>query len=474
VLLIVTALIAAGGILVALAVNQSFRGLKRWDQEKNRLQAFYLAESGIACQLVLEKSIHDSSDASDSLIFQVTLLDAEESEPDPYLEHLGFKLNPDLPLPEFSSSREGAWLDISSTATFKTARCGIKARFGRSLDDPVFSSALVLAGNHPLAPRAFDRINGPVRVKKTQTHPEENEYPLEKKFNTGNLIGPFAVNKGDFFDSELNENLSREGGPSGNGYFNSNNIPDFSQTPDVFFPLGDITIEHYSSSRLNITGPGSFYAHGDIYVKGNIHFEDIRLLAGRSIYFEDMVSSRNLTAYAARSISIHDKSNLDVQAVARENILMDGTSQTSLASFVLSIGFQSPAGASFGGDRRQSPGKQQTPAPGSMYGILLKEEARARGLFVAAGRNGSLKMISPDNVLEGIAIVMNQTRLAGMVKGLVITNSLRCNDSSNENCIGEGEIDRSLMPARMSLPLDFGTGNRSEWKFKLIDWRMVD
>jgi len=142
-LLLVMAVIAAGGILVAVIFNQSFRGLKRWEHKINSIQALYLAESGIAHQLYLEKFVEDTLNEMGSLLYDDQWLETEDEYTDE--EAIKFYLNPKLPLPNFSSSEEGAFLTITSSAFYKSRQTSIQARFGRALTDSIFSSALVLS-----------------------------------------------------------------------------------------------------------------------------------------------------------------------------------------------------------------------------------------------------------------------------------------------------------------------------------------
>ena len=57
-LLTALAVITLAGILVTTMFNRSLRGLKHWDNERKSLQALYLAESGIAHQLMFQASSH--------------------------------------------------------------------------------------------------------------------------------------------------------------------------------------------------------------------------------------------------------------------------------------------------------------------------------------------------------------------------------------------------------------------------------
>ncbi|MFC1584985.1 hypothetical protein ACFL5V_05515 [Fibrobacterota bacterium] len=476
-LLVVLAAITLAGFLAAAIFNQSFRGLHRWDRQKNHLQALYLAESGIAHQLHQEKHSASMPGKIDTLAGGSLPAPENEDSAQSDEEALEFFLSPELPVPEVSSEEEGAYLAISSSAEYKTGSVEIRTRFGRALTDSIFSSALVLSGKHPLEPAAFDRITGNVLARTRQRIPAEHEFALAPKFTVSKLIGSFSSDRDNYYRDELNKQLGKEGGGHGNGYFGSGVLPDFSAVEQVFFPLGDITIENYGGACLEINGPGTFYAHGDIYVKGCISLEDIQLSAGRSIYFEDSVSSRNLLAYAGKDIHVLDRCFLDLQAIAQENIFLEGTSQTAAQSVLLSIGLRKKSGsAPFKAEDRASGKKvkEKVKTQVKAYGIRMRDEATARGLLIAAGANGTVVMNSRDNAIEGMAITRKSAWLSGSIKGLVITQSLRCDDNQERNCLGEAEINRDLMPPQITLPLDFGSQDRSSWDFKLVEWRLVE
>ncbi|MBF0432714.1 MAG: pilus assembly PilX N-terminal domain-containing protein [Fibrobacteria bacterium] len=463
-LLPVVVIIAVAGIISSILFNRATTDRKSYSIEKDRIQAMYLAESGIAFQLFLEKFAPEK----DSTIQNWGMPDSEAFADTLQEFDLKFQFNKSLPVPTITAEHEGGYLTILSEAIVRSQTVKLKARFGRALSGPIFSSALVLTGMYPLVDGGINNIIGNI-LAKSRNDFSQNEFDLPDDFNIHNLIQNYRSTQQKYYKSTLNEVLSREGGGTGNGSFTGNSRPDFSEKNEIFFPLGDIYIENYSSSCIDIKGPGALYAHGEIIIKGCVRLENITLGAGRSIIFQDSVSSSGLVAYSGKSIHIHNNCNLDIQAFADNDIILTNKAQTTSSSVLVSLGTKNkmrrPQHGNSAGTDKDIQGDWLS------FGIMLFDESRARGLIVAAGANGKLMLETSYNMLEGIGIIKSNSWVAGTINGLLITDILRCNDDSKSNCLGKGVINRRRLPSQMALPLDFVVkGNRT---YKLIRWEPV-
>ncbi len=417
------------------------------------MRAFYLAESGLAYGLFYDLN----SDSGMVNVDTIAALNAYSwSDAVTNYDSIAFYLShPEYP-PEFDIDYDGAYMTIWSTGRWQSQTVTITAQFGRSFPDSINESALIIDGVAP--DFAQEQIIGSILAK---TNPKSlpDIRLLGGDFTIKDWLNNYGGTKSDFYTSQLNDLLSREGGETGNGYYSLDRPPVFNDEV-LFFPLGDIYIDNYTPERLDIKGPAVIGAHGDVYLRGEVFLDNIKIFAGRNIYFEDSITSRNLVIYAGKNIYIRGRCYLGLQAAAEENIIMEGTSQTSPSSVLLSIGLtKTPTG----------PPTNKNPPPA--YGLHLRNEAIARGVLVAAGLNGTLMLNHETNIVEGIGIARKEAWITGRVNGLIITSRLRCSQDTSENCLGPGKINRSRMPSQAAIPLDFGPQDKTGWPHKLVSWR---
>ena len=302
---------------------------------------------------------------------------------------------------------------------------------------------------------------------------------LDSSMTVEALVGDYVNNLKITYKNELNDNLGAEGGNSGNGDYTEYNLPDFSENTTIVYPLGDIHFSHGGAGCLQIKGPGQFYAHGDIYVTGCVHFENIKLYAGRSIHFEDSISSHHLMAYTEKNLYILGTSVLDIQAMAEIKIVMEEQAQTTYASVLISTGLQSkdvqkPLPPLKGVKAKGKVSTGKAPSKTMIHsGIYLKDQVQGRGIFIATGMNGTFELSSEESEVNGIILSAKQAWINGLLKGVLMTNSLVCQREGRErgeHCLENGEIKRQEMSPQIVLPLDLGKGILSEVDFKLLDW----
>lgn len=249
--------------------------------------------------------------------------------------------------------------------------------------------------------------------------------------------------------------LSKEKGEIGNGNFPPDNPPDFKRDSVLFFPLGEASLSNDGDAFWIIRGPGRIYSEGDIRIRGRIRLEEIHLLSGQSIVFEDSVIGRDLSAYARKNTFVNDRCDLEIEAVAGKHIILRGTSQTQPGSILLSIG-------------NVFVGK-----PGdSLSTIQLQDKAVFRGMLIAEGPLGTAVLRNPGNRVQGVTIAKS-AKLAGAVEGAVIAGKLKCDDMGARNCLGKGTIDRTRLPPDFAQPLALGPQDRRQYVFKLMNWKRL-
>lgn len=451
-LLTVLTVLAVLGILVSLLFDKARPGIKAWGQEAARMQALYLAESGIGHQLYLER-FSDSSepafgpavDKDSQAVFGTFGADADT---------FVFRFDPALATPDVRVDRTRAFLDMTSKGTFKGEEAVIRARFGKALDDSVFGPALTLDNDAPLEAYPTDQIRGYVRLRTPSQGVLSLAWP--QGLSVEAYTAEFTDKKYYGLESALQKKLAEEGGESGNGEYDPRHPPDFARKKEWAFPLGKVELRNDDEDETwVIRGPGRIYADQEIRLKGRIRLEKVHLLSGRDITFEDSVTGEEVTAYARGSIFLHDRTDIEVEAVAGKDILLRDKSQTRMGSVLLSVG-----------------GKQSRKGADSVNAVRIVNEARARGFLIAGGSTGRVALATPQNRVEGV-VMAAQVWLGGTVHGPVLARKLVCEGTGQRNCLGPGRIDRSLLPRDFVQPLQLGPQDRRGYRFKLMDWKLL-
>lgn len=456
-LLTVLSVLGVMGILVAMIMSQGRNDIGPWAHEIEKTQATYLAESGIAYQLYLEK-FSDSAEPSFSP------KKTNEIEPEPIAEDPGklgllnavtdtfqFRLDTLLHQPSVNVDRNRAFLEMTAIGKYRNTEVTVHVRFGKALDETIFGPALTLQNPLPLEPFPPEQIKGDLRLK--LPIPAVKSLPWLDSLNVLSYASTFTDSKYNGMEALLQKKLSAEGGEWGNGNFSPKDPPQFSKTGDLVFPLGQVEFVNDEDKTWVIKGPGRIFADGEIRIRGLIRLENIQLYSGKNITFEDSITGSDNTVYARGDIYLHDRCNLGLEALAGRSIVLRNRSQTALSSVLISV---------------ENSAKQK--GPDSVNAIRVVNEAVARGFLIAAGINGRVVLGTPLNVVEGV-VIASSVWLAGEVRGSVLTQKLLCEGTNTRNCLGAGKINRSLLPPNFVQPLQLGTQNRRLYNFKLLSWQ---
>lgn len=448
-LLTVLTVLVVLGITVSILLDRTRGDVRPWALENEKLQALYAAESGIAYQLYLER-YSDSAEPSFG--------PAADPPPDadPFLippaatDSFAYRLDTTLGIPEVHVDRTRAFLDITSKAAYRRAQATVSARFGKALDDSIFGAALTLDNTVPLEPFGANQVFGSIRLKTAS--PGIPSAPWPQGFSVTSYTAEFTDRKYYALESLLQKKLGEEGGRSGNGNFGPDDPPDFRKAKDIFFPLGRVELVNTGNTPWIIQGPGRIFCDGEIRVKGLVRLENVQLLSGKDITFEDSVSGEGNSAYARGSVHFHDRCRLEVEVVAGKDIILRDKAQTAAGSVLLSVG-----------------NKHAAKGADSLNAIRVVNQAVARGFLIAGGANGRVVLATSENVIEGVVMAAS-VWLAGEVRGPVLAGKLICEGTNARNCLGPGRIDRSRLPADFTQPLQLGPQDRRRYVFKLMEW----
>ncbi len=463
VLVVLTVLCAA----VIYLLSNSRQGMTEWGRELKHTQAFYIAESGIAYQLYWQKYADTNTNAlkNDSIHKKILSNVFSKTEVDSFAFLLDTNLKEASSHPRIKVNAAQSYLEIISTGVYREDTVTLMARFGRALNDSLFGAALTLDGTLPLEQFPPESIIGDIHSAIADS--SRKIFALPMGFSRADLINGFCEKKYQQLELKWKKQMQRESGPSGNGVFDKAHPFDFNSTTEIFYPLGDIEINNSGNATWDIWGPGTLAAQGDIRIRGNIRLHQIDLLAGRNIIFEENVKSENLSVFAQKKITVMDQCRLDIQAVAGGTILFTRQAQSMLTSVLLSVGktfdIASTKGSKNNGNDK---GKDSTNA------IRAQDESILRGFVFVAGSHGHLVLSTARNRLEGIGAAQ-ELWISGSVQGTLLGSQLRCNDVANKNCLGEGKINRSLMPEGLIEPLDLEFSDKAKLRYRLMDWKKL-
>lgn len=439
------------GVAVTVLMDRSRGNIRPWVQEAETAQAIYAAESGIAYQLYLERF----SDSAEPSFGKTPAEDVTGFLSDPYAptDSFAYRLDTAQGTPEVNVDRTRAFLDITSTGEFRNAKATIFARFGKALDDTIFGAALTLDNDVPLEPFPAGQVSGSVRARTLS--PGMASLPWSQGFSVSAYIAEFTDKKYYALESSLQKKLSEEGGESGNGNFSPEDPPDFHARPEMAFTLGRVEIVNTGNETWVLKGPGRIFSEGEIRVRGRIRMDNLQLLSGKDVVFEDSVSGEDISVFARSGIFFHGRCRLGIEAVAGKDIILRDKSQTTPGSVLLSVG-----------NRRAGKGAD------SLNAIRIVNEAVARGFLIAGGPNGRVVMGTAANVVEGV-VMASAVWLSGEVRGPVLAQRLLCEGTNTRNCLGPGRINRQLLPVGFVQPLQLGPQDRRLHTFKLMDWRRM-
>ncbi len=436
---------------------------------QQRLQALYLAESGMAWEL--EKLVHgleppeETPASGQSKSFaEIPSLSEEPSFGFSSLIDSGppwpkLRMGPGLPEPTVSLKRDKAFWEIRSTGFFRQESVTVVARFGEALDELLFGPALTLENDLPFEMPSAEKIEGSVRLK-TKAETDDNSSPWNETLQLAGRLNSFAEKAYGTAAEDLRADLNREGGAAGNGFFTEGRPPDFEKNPIQVFTFGDVEIIGGSFEPLVLQGPGRISARGDIRLRGNVVLNDISLSAGRDIVLEDSIFSQNLSLFAERNLLISDRCSLLVQGLAGGSLRVRGSAAFHSRSLLMSVGRL--------GDAETKPSE----AGSAPYTLTMEGLSRPRGFVLAAGGGASIHL-GRGVVLSGVLYSAGSARIDGEMHGPVLALSLPCAANEAINCLGQGRIRRFRAPIDLVQPAGLANTPPGQRRFLLLEWRQA-
>ena len=472
-LLTVLGVVSILTVITSLVFQQTFREIGTWAKERHRLQALYLAESGVAHQLYLERiSDEDSSDTDSLSDFDLDPLLSEASG-----EDLAFHFDSSLELPTVTSEA-GAYLRITSTGVHRGASVTINASFGLALNEEWFGSALTLLGDGEFQEVGLDNIVGSVRMKNIPAVFTGHVESPPSSVNIGDLVSEL-VDVAKEREATLLSILSGEEGMSHEETYTPQAPPIFEPGDDIYFPHTGVKFDNgYEEEPFVITGPVRFFAKGRIEVSGRVHLKDVELYSESEIVLQDSVTSDGLVLFSQTRINLHKGVDVTAEIMAAEGLTLEGTAMTGLGSLLL-MGFGDGGGANklvtgaidTSKVRVNDTTTTTNSADTNEITLEINDQAKAAGFVVTGGKSSNLA-IAPEATLEGFAIVSGEAWIEGEVHGGVITESLRCDENDPRYCLGDGRIDHSKLPEELTQPLEL-LPDSLESPYKILDWRVV-
>lgn len=447
-LLTVLTVLVALGIAVTLLMDRSRSDIGLWGRQAEITQALYAAESGIAFQLYLER-FSDSAEPEFGVKKDGESADflGLEAQADTF----AYRLDTLAAVPRVKVDRTRAYLDIISTGKYRSTEATLFARFGKALDDSIFGPALSLDNTVPLENFPSGQIHGSIRMRTTSPGLASLAWPPE--FTVSGYISEFTDKRYYALESALQKKLSEDGAQSGNGNFSPDDPPDFRKAQDITFNLGRVELVNTGMEPWVIKGPGRIFSGDEIRVRGLVRLENVQLLAAKNVVFEDSITGEDISAFARGNVLLQGRCRLGLEAVAGKNIILHNRCQTTAGSVLLSVG-----------------GKGAGSGPDSINAVRVVNEAVARGFLIAGGPNGRVVLATETNLVEGVVMAAS-VWLSGTVHGPVLTGKLLCEGTNSRNCLGNGRIDRSLLPSDFVQPLQLGPQDRRQYSFKLMRWR---
>jgi len=458
-LLTVLSVLVALGIVVSVIANRMRGDIRPWGLESAKTQALYLAESGIAYQLYLERW-SDSSEPSfgpptgDTAAEPVIGFGEKGGNGVARLaptDTFAFSMDTALGVPLVHVDRSRAYLDMTAKGAYRDAEAVVHARFGKALDDSIFGPALTLDNEMIVEPFPAAQVKGLMPIRKPA--PGMPTLPFLNGFSVARYAGEFTDRKYYAADEAMRKHLADSVAGKGNGHFTPRDPPKFGKAGFLAFAMGQVDLINDGMDTWVVKGPGRIYCDGEIRVKGNIRLQGIGLYSGKDITFEENVSGDEVTAFARGNVFLHGKCRLGIDIIASKDIVLRDQAQTMPGSVLLSTGSKGPPG---GGD--------------SINAIRVVNEAVARGFLIAAGTSGRVVMATPQNRVEGV-ILASAAWLIGEVDGPVVTGKLLCEGTNTRNCMGPVAIYRNRLPSDFTQPMQLGPQDRHASVFKLMDWR---
>lgn len=445
---VVLSVLAAFIALAALLMQRGRMSTEPWVRARDKAQARYWAESGLAWALYCERyGLGRDTAGKESTGNLGSPLSASQDT----AEELHFRLDTSAILPTVNVDRGKPFLEITSQGRQGKDSLTVIARFGRRLDPLAFGGALTWENDIPVQSFSEHQIQGALKLK-TAT-PGITASPWPEGFSVSSYAEDFAAELFRQSEAGLSKALAKPKGESGNGHFDSHSPPNLERHEGEFrFPLGQIDIVGGAFDSWNLPGPAKFFSHGDIRLRGKIKLENITLASEGSIFIEGEVAGKGLHLFARGNISLMGKSQLELEAVAGGNIVLQDQAKTLGNSLLL---------VKKGGANKAN--------GDTVCAIRISQEATAEGYLLALGTGSRVVLAGPANRVLGI-VLADEAWLAGTIDGSVAVRQLRCGENKPPQCLGSVVIRRQGLPEGFLQPLKLGPSNPEHLQFQLLSY----
>jgi len=417
--------------------------------ERDRLQALYTAEAGLAKALWYLKGNGGKNSS------WRTGVEGEPGE-GPQKEEL-FTRKKEICQLEIRD--KGGFLQVTSTGKSGKSQRAVSVILGVA-PTADFNYALVVASPIQAVIGRGTKIKGDVKVKVLP----RVEGTLEKD----PIVDP-ALNLPSFDPAAMKRTITHFRDILTNPHkadqelfstqvFDEDNKPDFSKGP-VIYVNDSVLFEGGSiDSPLVFAGPGTIVSTADIQLSGYVRITgDLTLIAQGSIKLFDGAEVRDCTLYSDLNVELRDESMVTGQILSRYSITVADRAKVFSPSFLYSMS---------GFIKGQPRGK-----------ISILNSAIVNGVIISSERGGikePLVFVDEDATVNGIIYAQNRSRIRGTINGCVITQFLSEEspppDTTLKNEIRGAKIDRRKMPEDLALPLGF----LKSAQFKLISWRKTE
>ncbi len=421
--------------IVSIVLMGTFLPLRLNLKEKHRLQAFYLAESGIQKAMWM-LSGNDGKDQ-----FWRT-----ENETIELFDNL---------IANVSVEEWGGFLQVTSTANYKHTTSSIRVLLGEQPSQP-FQQAIFVGGvDYPLVVSGDNRIIGDVIVG-----PEGVKKGVIKgrEFSGDMLVDGRIVRQMKpampYFDATILENaitkyqnILENNQPSkiiGSRNINDGNVDDLLGARAVHVD-GDLEINLSDAAEI-IHGPMIISSAGSIIISGESQCMGfIELVAENKIIVNDQVQMKNCILFAGQGIEISGQCKISAQLFSKGNIVIEDQAELSYPSLIY-------CRASLIDEKWQST-------------VSLRDHAIVRGAIVLsppkeAGTHHydeTVLAIDKKAKVVGATYSSNNTDHRGIVLGSIVTGQFFLYEEPTIylNWLQDALVDRRVLPEGFLLPVAF-------------------
>ncbi|MBN2036359.1 MAG: hypothetical protein JW768_06415 [Chitinispirillaceae bacterium] len=344
-----------------------------------------------------------------------------------------------------TTSEEGSFLRVVANGTAGREAWDVDALFGQELT-PDYRFALIVSEQNKQLDVRSGKVIGDIKVSKAPLG------AVEGRVDAGTIVKLPPVDEQKLVSGmlELETKISLPEQAQivfqGSQAFDERTMPRLGDTAAVFVN-GHVLITGGSLRPLELRGPSSIIATGDIQVSGNVSIHGVELIALGQIKCFDQVRMDRVILYSQDMIYFDDEVRYSGNMYAFKTITLAGQSTVDMPSFGYVKGVVSND-------------------PKSMNGLQLMQESRYAGIFFCA-KGATCSIVERYARFTGLLYTRGFLVLEGTVFGCVAAAQLKTAPEDDRNRLAGGLINRRILPKRFMVPLAFG---RQGAPFRLVSW----